>query len=99
MTEQKYNYVNEEEKFWKHSFKVHLHEFDTEGILINADHEQDALDYAIDYAEEQKWEGLFLSNEQIEELEKEGFLEDYISGGNHGRYLSSLNVTIIKLDY
>lgn len=97
MTEQKYNYVNEDEKFWKYSFRVHLHELD-EGILINADHEQDALDYAIDYAEDQKWEGLFLTQEQIEELGKEGFLEDYMSGGNHGRYLSSLNVTITKLD-
>ncbi len=38
-------YVNEDEKFWKHSYRVHLHEFDTEGILINADHEQDALDF------------------------------------------------------
>ena len=89
-------YVNERTKFWKHSFKVWLSEFND--VIVNADHEQDALNFAIDYAEKQEWEGLFLCSEEIEELEKDGFLDDYVSGGNHGKYLSSLNINIIKLD-
>ena len=89
-------YVNEQEKFWNHSYKVWLSEFND--LLINANNEQDALDYAIDHATAQKWEGLFLTQEQVDEIEQEGFLGDYISGGNEGRYLSSFNVTIEKLD-
>jgi hypothetical protein len=93
-----FQYVNETEKFWKHSYRVHLSELDPDGILINADNEQDALDSAIDYAESQGWEGLFLDDADIHELENDGYLEEHISGGNHGRYLSSLNVTITQLD-
>lgn len=92
------NYINETEKFWDHSYRIHLSEFDTEGILVNANHEQDALDFAIDYHEEQGNEGLFLSPEEIEKKEQEGFLEDHMSGGNHGRYLSSFNIRIDQLD-
>lgn len=82
--------------FWKNCYEVILSEF-SEPMVVNADHEQDALDYAIDYAEKEGWEGLFLSLEETEELEAEGFLEDYISGGDHGRYLSSHNVSIRKV--
>ncbi len=95
---EKFNYVNEEEKFWKHSYRIHLQEFDTEGILVNADHEGAAWDYAIDYAEKQGWEGLFLTPEEIEEYENDGTIGDYMSGGNHCRYLSSLNYRLVQLD-
>jgi hypothetical protein len=91
-------YINETEKFWKHSYRVHLSEHDVDGLLINADNEQDALDYAIDYAESQGWEGLFLDDNDIQELENEGFLDEHLSGGNHGRYLSSFNIRIELLD-
>lgn len=91
-------YINEEEKFWKHSFRVHLHEHDTEGLLINADHEQDALDYAVDYAEKQGWEGLFYSQEEIaEKTEQEQ--ENLLFAGNHSRALSSSDyLRIEKID-
>ena len=91
-------YINEDSKFWEHSYRIHLSEFDNEGVLVNANNEQDALDYAIDYHEEQGNEGLFLSHEEVEEKEQEGFLDDYMNGGNHGRYLSSFNVRIDQLD-
>jgi hypothetical protein len=89
-------YVNETSKFWKHSYKVWLSEFNY--VIVNADYEQDALDFAIDYAESQNWNGLFLTEEERKEIENDGFLDDYVSGGNHGKYLSSLNVTIVQLD-
>lgn len=91
-----YKYINEETKFWDHSYRVWLSEYTF--VIVNADNDQDALDYAIDYAEEQNWEGLFLTDDEVKELEQEGYLEEHISGGNHGRYLSSLNVRIIQLD-
>lgn len=89
-------YINEETKFWDHSYRVFLSAHNN--LTINANHEQDAIDFAIDYAEAQGWEGLFLSSEEVAELEAEGFLEDYTSGGNHGRYLNSLDISIVKLD-
>jgi hypothetical protein len=92
-----YEYINEESKFWNHSYSVTLSEF-SDPLIINADNDQDALDYAIDYAEEKNWMGLFLDDSDIAELENDGFLDEHISGGNHGLYLSSLNVDITMLD-
>lgn len=85
-------YINEETKFWNHSYRVHLSEYSNGGLLVNANNEQDALDYAIDYAEEQNWMGLFIENPTDEEM------ESHITGGNHGLTLSSENITIEKVD-
>jgi hypothetical protein len=83
-------YVNEGEKFWKHSFRVHLSVHDTDGILVNADNAQDALDYAVDYAEKQGWEGLFVSEDEVG-----AYGDDEITrAGNHGRALLSDNIRI-----
>lgn len=90
-------YINEEEKFWAHSYLVYLHELSDE-LLVNANSEQDAIDEAIDYSEEQGWMGLFLDDEDIQELEAEGYLEEHMCGGNHCLYLSSLNVHVKKID-
>lgn len=45
---------------------------------------QDALDEAVDYAENQGWNGLF--DDEDEEAINE-FPDDYITAGNHGHYL------------
>ena len=87
-----WQYKNEPEKFWKHSYRVHLSELDTDGMFINADCEQDALDYAIDIAEENKWMGLFIENPTEEEM------ESHMGGGNHCLVLSSDNISITKVD-
>ncbi len=92
----KVEFANKEDyksQFWKRNYAVTLSGFGPT-VIVNADHEQDAMDYAIDHAEDKGYEGLFRSKEDIEELEEEGNLDDYVSGGNHGRYLSSLNVSI-----
>ena len=83
-------------QFWKRNYAVTLSEYGPV-VIVNADHEQDALDFAIDYAEEKGYEGLFLDDADIDELEQEGYLDDYVSGGNHGRYLSSMNVGIEEI--
>ena len=82
--------VNEPEKFWKYLYEVTLCNF-AYPIKVNANHEQDALDYAVDYAEEQGWEGYFLD-------ENHGYHEnDVIIAGNHGRLLLSHEIHIEKV--
>ena len=78
-----------EQQFWKNNYQVFL---TSQGIRfhVNADHEQDALDYVIDYCEKHL-PGLLFSRE--EELEEE-YLNEYFCGGNHGRYLNTLNIHI-----
>jgi hypothetical protein len=71
--------------FWKNCYDVYV----GVPIYVNADNEQDALDFAIDCVEKRKWKGLFLDEKEVEELEAEGFLEEYVCGGNHGLYLST----------
>jgi len=86
----------DEELFWKGMYIVWLSAIGG-GLLVNADNEQDALDSAIDHAEEQGWEGLFLQDDDIEEIREEHGeegLDDYTSGGNHGRYLNDFNVNL-----
>lgn len=90
-------YDNESVRFWKYSYHVYLSEFDTMGYYINADNEGEALDAAIDCAEKDGYVGLFLSQADILQMDEDE-LEEHICGGNHGLYLSSLNVIVKKLD-
>lgn len=91
-----YAYINGEEKCWKHSYRVHLHEFDVDGLLVNADCEQDALDYAVDHVETSS-PGLFMTPEERDEADTRG--EEYITAGNHYLALSSSeHVRIDRLD-
>ena len=89
-------YVNEEEKFWKHSFNVWLSAIG-KPICVNADHEQDALDYAVDYAEEQGWSGLFVDEEDIKHDSHENEI-DIIRAGNHSLALPAEEVHIKQID-
>lgn len=79
-----------QEHFWEHDYLIRLTEH---GILfaVNADCEQDAIDYLIDYCEVDL-PGLVMSRE--EEEEEEEFLEEYICGGNHGIYLNTYYINI-----
>jgi len=75
--------------FWKHDYLILL---TSQGIpfAVNADNEQDAMDYIIDYCQ-RELSGLLMSRE--EEAEEE-YLEDYIRGGNEGLVLNTFNVHI-----
>jgi hypothetical protein len=63
-------------------------------FMVNADHEQDAIDYVIDYCRD-NLPGLLLTDEEVVEAEKDGTIENYISGGNEGSYL---NTDIIRIE-
>ncbi len=93
--EQDVNYPNLDdwnESFWKHDYLVHV---TAQGTLfaVNADHEQDAIDYVIDYCQEH-FPGLVMTRE---EQEKEEFLEDYLQGGNEGLYLNTMHICIEQI--
>lgn len=94
--EQEVNYPNLDdwkESFWKHNYLIHL---TAQNILfaVNANHEQEAIDYIIDYCEKH-FPGLLLTHEEADE---EAFLDEYICGGNHGRYLNTEHIRIEPLD-
>lgn len=85
------NYPNKEDfdsKFWNHNYKILV---SAQGIefYVNADCEQEALDYVIDDCEE-NMPGLLWEDEPE-------FPDDYICGGNHGRYLSTHNIHIEEI--
>ena len=91
--EQRYpNKEDYEEQFWNHNYKVQVSMQGME-FIVNADCEQDAIDYIIDDCEE-NYPGLLWSREEEEEQE---YLEEYICGGNHGRYLSTHNIHIEEI--
>ena len=77
--------------FWRNCYAVDIGNGE---ILVNADNEEDALDYAIDCAEKRGWKGLFLAPAEIEELEKDGHLNEHECGGNHSLYLAALSCDV-----
>ena len=56
-------------------------------FIVNAANEQDAMDELIDYLERHMQSMLF-TPEEVRETEREGNLEDYYTGGNHGRIIN-----------
>jgi hypothetical protein len=58
--------------------------------IVAADNLQDALDWLIDKLEEteQDTPAYFLSDREESDLIDSGEIENFIQGGNHGRYLS-----------
>lgn len=57
-----WQYANVEHKAWRRSYLVSFDDHTNYGILVNADAEDEALDYAADFAEEMGWEGYFADN-------------------------------------
>ena len=81
-----------DESFWKHDYIVALTE---QGIpfVVNADNEQDAVDYVIDDCQKNH-PGLIMSREEEDEEE---FLDEYISGGNEGLHLNTTYIHIQQI--
>ena len=77
-----------EEGFWDTNYKILV---SSQGIEfhVNADCTGDAIDYVIDYCEEH-CPGLLWDDEQ-DDID---YQDDYICGGNHGRYFSTYNVLV-----
>jgi len=74
----------EDGPFWKKTYLLHLSLGGN--FVINADSKQDAIDYFIDWAEDNA-PGYLFSPEEEAELEDDE-REDYIIGGNAGRMLN-----------
>jgi hypothetical protein len=94
-------YVNPEDwnnNFWKNKYLISMPAIGTSHFAVNADHEQDAMDYVIDYCEEKGW---YAMTEQ--EILEEKYLGEYVNGGNHGIFLNvpwhEVNTVQIAMDY
>lgn len=81
-----WEYANEDEHFWREAFAVSLAP-EGDYFLINADNEQDALDAAVDVAEERGYKGYFMDDEEARQAEAEG--ESVTFAGNHSLPLSN----------
>jgi len=81
------------ENFWNHNYLVTV---TAHGIKfkVNADSEQDALDYVIDYCED-KMPGLVASYQELRDDDySDDEIDDYYCGGNHSLYLTTHNIHI-----
>lgn len=90
------NYPNKDdfdEKFWKNNYLVTV---TAQGIefTVNADCEQAAIDYVIDYCDEIMPGLVAPYSELIEEGYTDTEINDYICGGNAGLYLTTHNINI-----
>jgi len=79
------------EKFWNNNYRIIVSAQGVE-FFVNADNEQEAIDYIIDYCED-NLPGLLWDDEDLYEM-TEDERDEYICGGNHGRYLSTHNIYI-----
>ena len=79
-------YPNREDydsNFWEHNYLILMSAIGTQAFIVNADNEQDAMDYVIDYCQEHNW---YIMTE--EDIETEEYLDEYVHGGNNGIYLN-----------
>lgn len=84
--------VNPEDRdIWAFQFNVVLNPH-AETMHVYADHEGDALDYAVDYAEDMGWDGYFLDEVDVPSIE-----DDVTYAGNTGRALLSHEITIVDV--
>lgn len=74
----------EDGPFWKHTYLIQL---SSSNYIVNADHDQSAIDELIDYLVEFA-PGYILSPEEEEEAEEDGSIEDYVQGGNASNYIN-----------
>ncbi|MFW6001942.1 MAG: hypothetical protein ACOCQD_01225 [archaeon] len=84
------NYDDYRENFWENDYIINIGGIN---FVANADNVQDAIDYIIDYCED-NLPGLLMTQEEVDEEE---FIQDYICGGNHGRYINTPEVYIVNV--
>ena len=70
------------------AYYVEIGAFKSIDCVVFADNEQEALDIVIDYyeAKRSEYEGFFFSDEELLDVDTE--LDEYISGGNCGTYIT-----------
>ena len=87
-------YINIEEfvsDWYSHNYRINIGQ--ATPFVVNASNEQDAMDELIDYLERHMQSMLF-TPEEVREKEREGNLEDYYTGGNHGRIINEYSSDI-----
>ena len=73
--------------FWRNKYLITIGAIGTQYYAVNADNEEEALDFVIDYIVEH-YPGLVMDYE--EEVAEE-YLDEFARGGNEGRYLNIPN--------
>jgi hypothetical protein len=83
-------------RFWKKNYLIRV-TYPGTPFIVNADNEQEAIDYFINYCEEH-YPGLVST---YQELIDDGYtdieIDELISGGNHGLYLTIDGVISIEV--
>jgi len=86
------------EDFWGHTYHVILDRFIS--VIVNAEHAQAAVDYAIDWTEE-NMPHLLLNANDIQEIVSDHSQDcldmDYTCGGNHCRYIAEMGATVFDI--
>jgi hypothetical protein len=87
-------------KFKSYWNKLYLIQLTMQGIpyVVNANNETDAIDYLIDYLEEHS-PGLIMSEEEEVRMyeEEPEYLDEFIQGGNHGKYINTTNIRLDEI--
>lgn len=75
----------EDADYARHSYKIDIHL--APSYVVHADYEGEAFDILIDYWEKNEAEnpGYFLTDSEVQQ---EDYLDEFLNGGNHGRYTS-----------
>ena len=70
------------------AFHIEIGVFRSIDVVVFADNLQEALDIIIDYYEERKeeYKGFFFTEDEL--IEEADYLDEYLSGGNCGTYLT-----------
>jgi len=92
------NYLDVIDDFWTRYYLVNLGGNEKTGI-VNADSEKEALDFAIDFYEEENMNHVFIDPPEnlVTEKQWEEWNSTHLSGGNYGLFLAAdLNEIIIK---
>jgi hypothetical protein len=82
------------EGFYKNNYIVYVG-FTGHPFAVNADNEQDALDFVIDHCEESGYLGLVATHDElVDDGMSDDEIAEYYCGGNHSLYLTANNIRI-----
>ena len=81
-------------QYFDSAYKVSVHNYDNQWYGVYANCEQDALDEVVDYLESQGKTGVFYTHEEVIECEKDGYVDMFITAGNHCHNLNAEHVQI-----
>ena len=87
--------INESDyQYFDSAYKVSIYNYDEKWFGVYASCEQSALDCVVDYLESQGKIGMFYTLEEVIECEKDGYVDMFITAGNHCHNLDAEHVQI-----